>query len=107
MNSIKEVIHNPSVSAFTGSLATRANILRQIEARWGKEEGKNYDPFTNCLTFAKWSSLSHRVKPGEKALRSITYVEVKDEKGAVIKKIPRTVYLFYYLQVTSPRFIQT
>ena len=103
MNSIHQVIHNPAVSAYTGSVATRANVLSQIEERFGKKAAKDYDPFTNCLTFAKWSSMGYRVKPGQKALKSITFVEVKDEKGEVKKKIPRTVYLFYHLQVRNTR----
>lgn len=107
MNSIHKVITDPSVSAYTGSPATRECVRAQIVERFGKKAAKEYDPFTNCFTFAKWSSMGYRIKPQEKALRSITYVEVKDEKGEVIKKIPRTVYLFYYLQVTAPRFMQS
>ena len=104
MRSIKEIIEQPSVSAYTGSQATKECVRKQIEERWGKKEADRYDPKENfALTFTKWSSLGYRIKPGQKALKSITFVEVKDEKGEVIKKLPRTVHLFYHLQVRNTR----
>ncbi|HBV01728.1 MAG TPA: hypothetical protein DEF00_05120 [Candidatus Taylorbacteria bacterium] len=106
MNSISQVINDASVSAYTGSPTTRESVRAQIVERFGKKAAMEYDPYTNCFTFAKWSSMGYRIKPGEKALRSVTYIEMKDEKGEVIKKIPRTVYLFYFLQVNGPRFVQ-
>ena len=55
-------------------------IEQQIEARWGKSEVKNYDPFHSARTFNSWVKLGFRVKKGEKALRSVTVIETKDEK---------------------------
>ncbi|OGG53824.1 hypothetical protein A2851_01370 [Candidatus Kaiserbacteria bacterium RIFCSPHIGHO2_01_FULL_53_29] len=93
----------PSISGYTGSATTRDMVATEIERRWGKAEVKKYDPEQNtCLTFAKWLSLNFVVKKGEKAIKSVTFVEQKDAKGNVIKKIPRPVFLFYVKQI-EPR----
>ena len=55
--------------------------------------------YANALTFTKWAILGYRVKKGERAIRSITFVEKKDEEGNVIRRFKRVVCLFYYLQV--------
>ena len=98
MNSVKEVIENPMVSAYTGSLATRECVKKQIEKRFGKEQAKRYDPYTNTFTFPKWASMGYRIKPREQSLRSTTFVEVKEANGKV-KKYKKTVHLFFDLQV--------
>ena len=98
MKSVKEIIDD-HVSNYTGSLVTRDMVKKQIARRWGKEEAELYNPDKDALPFVAWSRLGYRIKPGEKALRSITFVEVKDKKGEVVRRIPRPVYLFYYLQV--------
>jgi impB/mucB/samB family C-terminal domain len=43
---------------------------------WGDAEAKQYDPLTNCFTIKTWNKLEYRVKKGEKAIRSITYVMI-------------------------------
>ncbi len=98
MEHVKDVIE-AHISPYTGSQATRDMIEQQIKDRWGDEESKNYDPYTNCLTFKQWFQLGYKVKKGQKSLRSITFVEKLDELGRVEKKFPRTVCLFYHLQV--------
>jgi hypothetical protein len=76
--------------------------------RWG-EEAKQYDPFTNCFTLQTWNKLGYRVKKGEKAIRSITYVTATDQAETItedkeyeeqeVRTYPKTVYLFYRTQV--------
>lgn len=78
-------------------------VASEIEKRWGENEVEKYDAERNCLTFSKWLSLGHVVRKGEKAIRSRTFVEKKDTEGKVIKRIPRTVFLFYYLQVEKAK----
>lgn len=97
MKTIQQVIDEP-VSSYTGSQNTYDLVAEQIRERWGDEEVEQYDPYTNALTFRKWLSLGYRVKKGEKSLHSTTFVEKQDEHGNVVK-IPRTVHLFYRLQV--------
>lgn len=100
MKSIKEIMASPSISEFTGSETTRGMVAAEIERRWGKAEVKKYDPERNtCLTFRKWLSLGYVPRRGERAIRSITFIEQKDEKGNVIKKHPRPVFLFYVKQI--------
>jgi N-terminal domain of anti-restriction factor ArdC len=48
------------------------------EGRWGEEEAEHYDPLENCFTLATWNKLGYKVKKGEKAIRSITYVAGKE-----------------------------
>jgi hypothetical protein len=62
---------------------------------------------TNCFTIQTWNKLGYRVKKGEKAIRSITYVEATNHTGeaddaeeeADVVTYPKTVYLFYRTQV--------
>jgi hypothetical protein len=95
--SVAEVLDEPS--PYTGSELTRALVLAQVAERWGEAEAKNYDPYSNAFTFAQWLKRGFRVQKGEKALRSVTYREVKDATGNIVKKFPKTVHLFYYKQV--------
>jgi len=84
---------------YKGSEATKKMVAEQIASRFGADEVQNYNPNTNCMTFKGWLEAGYRVKRGEKALKSITYVEALDEAGNVTKKYPKTVNLFYVLQV--------
>jgi hypothetical protein len=66
-----------------------------------------YDSLTNCFTIQTWNTLGYRVKKGEKAIRSITYVEGTDQTEHAdanaeepdVRTYPKTVYLFYRTQV--------
>lgn len=99
MQQINEVVSADNVSPYTGSETTYSIVAEQIKERWGDKEVKNYDPYSNTLTFAQWLKQGFRVKKGEKAIRSFTLVEVKDQAGNGTKKIKRGVCLFYYRQV--------
>lgn len=98
MKSISQIIDGP-VTSYKNSQETLALVSEQIVSRWGQAELKNYDPFHNARTFQSWLKLGFKVRKGEKALRSITYIETKDSEGNVIKKYRRPVFLFYYRQV--------
>ncbi|MDO8669115.1 MAG: hypothetical protein Q7K65_02385 [Candidatus Buchananbacteria bacterium] len=95
MESIKSIIK----SNYKGSTATAKMVAEEIARRYGEAEVKNYDPYYNCLTFKQWLANNFRVKRGERAIPSITYVDRKDEHGEVISTYPKRVNLFYYLQV--------
>jgi len=98
MKSISQII-NATASSYTGSVATRSMVEEQIKDRWGESELKNFDPYHNARTFKSWLKLGFKVRKGEKALVSTTFVETKDDAGNVIKKIKRPVFLFYYRQI--------
>jgi hypothetical protein len=97
-----------TLAHWRGSEKTADAVRKEIARRWEDEEAKQYDPFTNCFTLQTWNKLGYRVKKGEKAIRSITYVEGKvqaesaeadgDEEQEV-RTYPKTVYLFYRTQV--------
>jgi len=90
-----------------GSEKTAAAVREEIATRWGAEEAEQYDPMKNCFTLQTWNTLGYRVKKGEKAIRSITYVEAKDQEETDetdgqeqdVRTYPKTVYLFYKTQV--------
>lgn len=94
MKSVEELVATP----FTGSELTRTMIRNQISERWGEAEAERYNPYQNARTYAQWIKLGFTVKKGQTALRSVTYIDSTNEKGEAIK-IPRTVSLFYRLQV--------
>lgn len=94
-----------SLSHWRGSEKTAEIVREEIAKRWGEKEAKQYDPVKNCFTYQTWKALGYQVRKGEKAIRSMTLVEVKDEEGQnktdgeEVRKYPKTVYLFYKTQV--------
>lgn len=86
-----------------GSRQTALAVAHEIARRWGEEEASKYDPRTNCFTFAGWRKRGYRVKRGEKAIKSTTFIPVTrtDDNGdeQVVSRRPWSVNLFYYLQV--------
>lgn len=94
MKSVQEL-----VSPYKGSEATYEMVKEQIAERWGEDAADEFDPHTDAMPFACWLAYGYRVKKGEKALKSITFIEAKNEKGEVEKKIRRTISLFHRRQV--------
>jgi hypothetical protein len=97
-----------TLAHWRGSERTADAVRQEIARRWGDEEAARYDPLTNCFTIQTWNKLGYRVKKGEKAIRSVTYIkgadqaadtEEEDEEEADVVKYPKTVYLFYRTQV--------
>ena len=87
-------------SNWTGSENTSDLVRKQIAQRWGEDEAKRYDPFVNCFTFNGWLKNGYVVRKDEKAIRSFIIVEEKDKKtGAVVERRPKTIYLFFDVQV--------
>ncbi|MCX6757613.1 MAG: hypothetical protein NTZ44_01900 [Candidatus Nomurabacteria bacterium] len=98
MQSVKEFMEAP-VSSFTGSEVTKKLMEEAIISRYGRAELKNLDCYHTMRTFHSWVKLGFKVRKGEKAFKSITYIEVKDSAGNVIRKIKRPCFLFYYKQI--------
>lgn len=95
MQSIKDTVSSP----YQGSEATYEAVKAQILARWGEDAAEEFDPYTDAMPFSSWLAQGYSVKKGQKALKSVTFVEVKDENDKVIRKIRRTVNLFHRRQV--------
>jgi hypothetical protein len=98
MQMLKEIM--ATFTPYRGSLATASRTKAEIEKRWGPQAASEYLPEHNCRTYAEWRKIGYKVKPGEKAIKSVTVIEEKDEKGNVIKTYPLTVNLFYVSQVS-------
>jgi hypothetical protein len=95
-----------TLAHWRGSAKTADAVRQEIARRWGDAEAAKYDPLTNCFTIQTWNKLGYRVKKGETAIRSITYVEgtdqAEDDDADVeqeVRTYPKTVYLFYRTQV--------
>lgn len=100
MKSIKELLGGPEISSYMGSEKTRALVEEEIVKRWGQQELKNYDPKRSALTFKNWMMLGMVPKKNEKAIRSFVVIEDKRDPKKVVKRI-KSIYLFYYRQVTE------
>jgi len=94
------------LAQWKGSTKTAAAVREEIARRWGEEAAKEYNPLQNCFPLPTWNKLGYHVKKGEKAIRSLTYVEVKDQDGEAeqeVRTYPKPVYLFYKTQVERVR----
>lgn len=96
MQSIKEIA---LASPYKGSDKTYEMVKEQIRERWGEDLAEEFDPYTDAMPLVSWTAYGYRIRKGEKALKSVTYIEVKDEKGDVVRKVQRTVNLFHHCQV--------
>ncbi|OGF25113.1 hypothetical protein A2227_07225 [Candidatus Falkowbacteria bacterium RIFOXYA2_FULL_47_19] len=86
---------------WTGSETTETLVRKQIKERWGSDEANRYDPKINCMTIRQWNKIGYRVKSGEKAIKSFVVIEKKDKNGEVVKKFPKTINLFFDVQVIA------
>jgi len=93
-------------SVWKGSKSTAGSIAQQIAQRWGEDAVKEYHPELNCFTFNGWQQRGYRVKKGEKALRSFTFINgmenIKDAEGKEKLKsysYLKSVCLFFIRQV--------
>lgn len=89
-------------SNYRGSPDTYELVKKQIAERWNQQTADEYNPEVDVMTYKKWLENGRKVRLGEKALRSMTMVEKKDDKGN-ITKFPRQVCLFHHLQTRKLR----
>ena len=99
MKSIKEIVTAPLVSPYKGSEKTCEDVREQLRSRYGDEVADEFNPYADCMPFGSWVSQGYMVRKGEKALKSITLIEVRDSDDKVVRKVMRTVNLFHRLQV--------
>jgi hypothetical protein len=99
MKKVKEVLEPKIITPYQGSEATYNDVKSQLLERFGPKVAAGYKPTENCAPFSIWAQAGFRVKKGEKSLKSVTFIESKDEATGEIKKIKRTVNLFHRCQV--------
>src|SRR5712691_6700930 len=91
------------IAVWRGSIKTADAVREEIARRYGEIEAAKYDPRVNCFTYQTWRAKGYYVRKGERAIQSITLVEVPEEsqegKEPEVHKYPKTVYLFYIKQV--------
>lgn len=101
MQNIKEFKNIP-LTNYKGSLATKSLAEEFIREKYGAQEIKNMDCFHNLRTFNSWLKAGYRVRKGEKALKSYTFMSEDKEGNLTLKKYyRRPVFLFYYRQVEA------
>lgn len=94
MKSIAEI-----VSPWRGSEKTSEMVREQVRERYGDDIADEFDPACDAMPLVSWAAYGYRIKKGEKSLKSVTFVEVKDENDKVVEKIRRVVHLFHKRQV--------
>jgi hypothetical protein len=99
MKKTSQVLEPKITTGYMGSKANYDDVKMQLEERFGKKVAANYNPATNCATFRIWAEAGFTVKKGEKALKSVTFIEKEDEETGEMKRIRRTVSLFHRCQV--------
>lgn len=95
VSSVQEIIKSP----WKGSPVTAELLREQLRAKYNDEVADSFDASKDAMPFASWLSYGYRVRKGEKALKSVTYVDVEDDDGKIDKKIRRNVNLFHKCQV--------
>lgn len=99
MKKVSEVLEPKITTGYMGSQATYEDVKSQLLERFGKKVADGYKPTENCAPFSVWANAGFKVKKGEKALKSVTFIEKEDEKTGEVTKIRRTVNLFHRCQV--------
>ncbi len=99
MKKVSEVLEPKITTGYMGSQATYEDVKQQLLERFGKKVADGYKPTENCAPFSVWANAGFKVKKGEKALKSVTFIEKEDEKTGELVKIRRTVNLFHRCQV--------
>lgn len=74
-------------------------MREQVRERYGDVEADSFCAARDAMPYASWATFGYRVKRGEKAFHSVTIVEMKNDRGEVQMRIPRTVLLFHKSQV--------
>ena len=95
MKKVKEILKSP----WKGSEKTFEMVQEQLRERYGDDVAEGFNAAEDAMPFSSWLSYGYRVRKGEKALKSVTFVEVLNDKGEVEKKIRRTCNLFHRKQV--------
>ncbi len=96
MKKVQEILKSP----WRGSEKTFEMVQEQLRQKYGDDVADNFDATRDAMPFVSWAGYGYHVRKGERALKSITFVEVKNDKGEVEKKIRRVVNLFHRKQVS-------
>lgn len=99
MRTPADVLDNRPRSTYQGSEKTLEMVREQIKERWGIRAANSFDPYHDAMTATAWFAAGFKIKKGEKAFKSITFVETEDDQGNVHQKIRRGVNLFHKRQV--------
>lgn len=79
-------------------------LLSQIRKKFGKKIADETNLEEDLKTFSRWHFDGYRIKPGAESLRGVRLENVKNQKGEVIKRTPKTVRLFHRYQVRCVRY---
>ncbi|MCX6715627.1 MAG: hypothetical protein NT077_01260, partial [Candidatus Taylorbacteria bacterium] len=74
-------------------------VQEQLRERYGDDVADEFDASKDAMPYTSWLSFGYRVRPKERSLKSITFVEVLNDKGEVERKVKRTCNIFHRKQV--------
>lgn len=96
-----DVLNNRPTSTYRGSEKTLEMVKEQVKERWGQRAASSFDPYHDAMTATAWFAAGFKIKKGEKALKSVTFIESEDDDGNITHKVRRVVNLFHKRQVES------
>jgi len=99
MRTPADVLDNRPTSTYRGSEKTLEMVKEQVKERWGQRVASSFDPYHDAMTATAWFAAGFKIKKGEKALKSVTFIESDDGEGNVTHKVRRVVNLFHRRQV--------
>lgn len=101
MRTPADVLENRPTSTYRGSEKTLEMVKEQVKERWGQRVASSFDPYHDAMTATAWFAAGFKIKKGEKALKSVTFIESEDADGHVTQKVRRVVNLFHRRQVEN------
>mgnify|MGYP001579578311 FL=1 len=87
-------------ASYKGYATTFAMVKDQIAKRFGSVAADSYNPKTNCFTLRQWNARKFKVKKGEKALKSFTFLDEEDDQNNK-RRWRKPVSLFFHTQVVK------
>lgn len=103
MKQLKNIIVEKPISTYMGSAKTMeaTRIAISEHSQLGPKYAKDYDPYTNTMTYSSWKKQGYIVSKGAKAIKGVTFLEAVDPDTGEKKMIRRSVNLFHRTQVST------
>ncbi len=102
--SLVDLLCGPPIEACINTKVGRGFLRAQLLKRFGKKITDETNLEEDLKTFGRWHYDGYRINPGAESLRGVRLENVKNEKGEVIKRIPKQVRLFHRDQVRCVRY---
>lgn len=95
IKSVQELIKSP----WRGSEKSADHVRNELRTRFGDKVADEYNPAYDCAPYSTWAAAGLKIKKGQRAIKSVTFIDVEDEHGEIQRKVRRTVNLFHRCQL--------